>query len=207
MSIATALEAFQKAVVQCENLISNAHKIDESGNSYLPELDRRQITAAAFLNMFISWETYLESVLAYLLSGSLPLKSPAPTKFASPPTPEMAKKMIIGTMRYFDYGNHFTFKKIVEIYFDGGKPFKAPLDAINSSLDDLRVMRNSAAHISSTTQSALDALALRLLGVPSSGIDLYDLLTSTDPNASSNGTIFKTYRDILWTTAEIIADG
>jgi len=207
MPVAQALADFHASVAQCDSLIANAHQLDPAGQSLLPEIDRQQITVAAFLNMFIAWETFLEATLSHLLSGALTTSGNAPVKFASPPSPEMAKKMVIGTMRYFDYGNHFNFKKIAEIYFDQGIPFKPPLDAVNASLDDLRVMRNASAHITSTTQTALEALALRLLAAPSAGISLYSLLTATDPVSATGGTIFATYKDILLVTAGAIASG
>lgn len=207
MPVAQALAEFRASVAQCDSLIANAHQIDAAGHSVLPAIDRQQITVAAFLNMFIAWESFLEATLSHLMSGATTTNGNAPAKFATPATPEIARKMVIGTMRYFDYGNHFNFKKIAEIYFDQGFPFKPPLDAVNASLDDLRVMRNSSAHISSTTQTALEGLALRLLATPSVGITLYTLLTSVDPSSASGGTIFTTYRDILLATADAIASG
>jgi len=107
MPVAQALADFQASVAQCDSLIANAHQIDAVGQSVLPEIDRQQITVAAFLNMFIAWETFLESVLSHLMSGAVTLNGNAPVKFASPSNPELARKMVIGTMRYFDYGNHF----------------------------------------------------------------------------------------------------
>lgn len=207
MPVVQALVEFQAAVAQCDSLISNAHQPDATGQPILPDIDRQQITVAGFLNMFIAWETFLEAVLSHLMSGAVTAAGNAPVKFASPASPEIAKKMVIGTMRYFDYGNHFNFKKIAEIYFDQGAPFKLPLDAVNASLDDLRVMRNASAHISSTTQTALETLALRLLAVPSPGIKLYALLTTPDPQSAAGGTVFTTYRDILLATAAAIATG
>ncbi len=207
MPVAAALATFNASVTQCDSLISNAHGLDAAGANILPEIDRQQITVAAFLNMFIAWETFLEAVLSHLMSGAPTTNGNNPVKFASPANPEMAKKMVIGTMRYFDYGNHFNFKRIAEIYFDQGVPFKPPLDAVNASLDDLRVMRNASAHISSTTQQALESLALRLLAAPSAGISLYALLTSPDPGSTTGGTIFATYKGILLVTAGVIAAG
>ncbi|TIW79066.1 MAG: hypothetical protein E5V51_25415, partial [Mesorhizobium sp.] len=108
MPVAQALAGFQANVAQCDRLIANAHQLNAAGQSVLPEIDRQQITVAAFLNMFIAWETFLETVLSHLMSGAVTTNGNAPLKFASPANPEMAKKMVIGTMRYFDYGNHFT---------------------------------------------------------------------------------------------------
>lgn len=207
MPVVAALADFQTAVAQCDSLIANAHQTHANGSEILPELDRRQITVAAFLNLYIAWETFLETTTVALLSGAPTIGGGAPAKFASPATVEAAQRMVIGANSYFDWGNHSKFRKIAEIYFDGGEPFQPHMNAIQGNLDDMRTMRNASAHISSTTQAGLEALALRLLGQPSPGIDLYSLLTATDPNSPANATIYQTHRDLLLATANLIAHG
>jgi hypothetical protein len=208
MPVAQALADFRTSVAQCDSLIANAHRLEAvSGNPILPAVDREQITVAAFLNMFIAWETFLEATIAALLSGSPTINGVSPVKYASPPTPDDARKMIIGTYRYFDYANHHNFSKVVAIYFRDGKPFQPHIGAIFSDLEDLRTMRNASAHVTSTTQTALEALAFRLLNRPTTGFKLYDLLTANDPRTPLGETIFKTYRDTLIATATLIANG
>jgi hypothetical protein len=113
--------------------------------------------------------------------------------------------MVIGAMRYFDYANHESVKKIVSIYLRDGYPFEPHLSGVLSDLQDLKTMRNAAAHVTSTTQKALDALSIRLLGKPGSGTRLYQLLTaSTDQGAS---TIYNEYKKRLSAAAELIATG
>ena len=207
MSLAQALSEFKASITQCESLIVNAHKTDGGGAPILPPVDQQQITVAAFLNMFIAWETFLESVVGKLMTGDATISGNGPTKYVAPPNIEAARKMLIGVGRYFDYGNHANVRKIVEIYFENGYPFQPHLGAIFSELEDLRVMRNASAHISSTTQRALDSLAGRILGQPAPGIDLYRLLTTTDPRSPSGETVFGAYRTKLVVVAEIIAQG
>jgi hypothetical protein len=207
LPVATAVLAFQSAVAQCDSLIANAHKTDGTGVSVLPELDRRQITVAAFLNMFIAWETFLEATASALLSGAPTTNGTHPAKLASPASIDDARRMFIGVNRYFDYGNHQHFCKMIEIYFVQGRPFQPHLNAIQSALDDLRTMRNACAHVTSTTQSGLESLAIRLLARPSPGIAVYDLLTATDPKTTGTGTIFQTNRDLLLATAALISIG
>ncbi|WP_074062338.1 hypothetical protein [Rhizobium etli] len=208
MPVQTALNHFNNAVAQCESLIANAHQtLPGNGQPLLPEIDRQQITVAAFLNMYIAWETFLEDALAAFLSGVPPLNGNALSKYASPPDAPAAKRMIIGINRYFDYGNHQNMMKIVDIFFQNGAPFRPHLDSVYSLLDDLRTMRNYSAHISSSTQTALETLALRLLGRPSQGITLYTLLTSPDTRSQTGETIFQTHKNTLVATAAAIANG
>ncbi len=177
MSLTQALADFTSSVQQCENLIANAHRIDGNGSPILPDPDQRQITVAAFLNMFIAWETFLETSLAQLMTGNATSSGSVPVRYVSPLNADAAREMVLGIMRYFDYGNHEHMRKMAKMYFHQGYPYEPHLSAIFSDLSDLRTMRNACAHISSTTQTALEGLALRIFSRPMPGIGLYELLT------------------------------
>lgn len=206
MSLAQNLADFKAAVTQCDNLIANAHKTDAAGVFLFSGLDQKQITAAAFLNLFKGWETFLESSLAELMIGTQTVNGSRPNKYVAPSTIDEAKALVIHVRRFFDYGNHHNVRKVVNMYFQAGYPYEPHFGAAIEYLEDLRTMRNAAAHITSTTQIGLEALALRLLGMPSMGIDLYTLLMATDPGSAGN-TIYTTYRDKLLVTADLIARG
>jgi hypothetical protein len=207
MSLSDALHQFRTSLAQCDNLIANSHKNDSAGAPLLPAIDREQITIAAFLNMFIAWETFLESSLTDLMAGGLTIGGLAPLKYVSPLHLEAAREMIVGVMRFFDFANHENVRKIVNIYFENGRPFEPHLSSVISELADLRIMRNSSAHITANTQRALEALGVRIFGTPRPGLTLYQLLTAIDPKSGAGSTVFVTYRDVLLVTAELIARG
>jgi hypothetical protein len=207
MSLADALSEFQASALQCDNLIANAHQLGPNGICVLPAIDRRQITVAAFLNLFVSWETFLESIILQLMVGGLTTSGKAPNRFVSPPTVEKAVQMVVGVQRYFDYGNHDYVRKMVGLYFEHGYPFEPHLGGISSDLADLRTMRNASAHITSTTAAALEALAQRVLGTPHPGIELYTLLTSIHPASAKSDTVFVEYKQKLLVVAGLVATG
>ncbi len=207
MPVAQILAEFKTSVVQCESLIANAHQTAAGGASILPLLDRKQITVAAFLNLFIAWETFLEASLAELMVGGPTLSGTLPVKFVSPVDLDTARKLVIGVNRYFDYANHDYVIKTVRLYFQTGYPYEPHLSSISSDLADMRTMRNASAHITSTTQKALDALAQRILGRPRPNIELYSLLTALDPMSTTGDTIFVSYKNKLVVAAELIAQG
>jgi hypothetical protein len=93
------------------------------------------------------------------------------------------------------------------MYFENGYPYEPHLSAIYSELDDLRTMRNSCAHISSTTQTALDSLALGILGRPQSGMNIYSFLTTIHPGSAKGETVHMSYRNKLLVAAELISQG
>lgn len=207
MPLTQILQEFKDSVAQCDSLIANAHKVDAAGAPLLPPMDQRQITVAAFLNMFIAWETFLESSLVELMTGTPTIGGGAPTRYVRPPNVAAARELIVWVGRYFDYGNHQYMIKAVKMCFEHGYPYEPHLSAIHSDLDDLRTMRHSSAHISSTTQTALESLALRIFGQPQPSISLYELLTMTDLRSAAGETIFLTYRNKLVVTAELISQG
>jgi hypothetical protein len=207
MPTAQALAEFKANVAQCESLIANAHKVDVAGATLLPPVDQQQITAAAFLNLFLAWEGFLETSLSELMLGGATIGGGIPVRYVSPPSAKAARELVVGVMRYFDYANHQNMRKMVALYFQHGYPFEPHLASINSDLDDLRTMRNPAAHISSTTQMALESLALRIFGAPKVGITLYQLLTAADPRSAVGNSVFATYKQTLEVTAELIANG
>ncbi|MBS0274546.1 MAG: hypothetical protein JSR55_09115 [Proteobacteria bacterium] len=207
MAIPDILTKFKNEVAQCANLITNAHQRNAAGTFILSELDRRQITAAAFLNKFIAWESFLEASLADFMIGAPTIGGAQPTRYVAPPNADMAKKIVVGSQRFFDYANHQYVLKIVRLYFDNGYPFEPHISGIFRDLDDLRAMRNACAHISSTTQLALEGLAIRIFGQPKPGITIYDMLTSIDPRENPAATVFQSYRIKLEATADLIANG
>ncbi len=207
MPLVQTLANFQASVTQCESLITNAHRSDANGSPILPVVDLRQITVAAFLNMFIAWEAFLESSMSKYMTGEAGISGALPTKFVSPTSEAAAVKMLIGTMRYFDFSNHTNVQKMARIYFDGGAPYEPHISGVFTDLEDLRTMRNASAHISSTTQTALESLAQRIFRTPRPGIDLYDLLLANDPRSGANETVFVVYKDKLIAAAHLIAHG
>lgn len=207
MSLADTLATFQASASQCDRLIANAHRTDAAGVAVFSALDQRQITVAAFLNLFISWETFLEESIVKLMAGTPTISGRAPVRYVSPPTVDAARLLVIGVQRYFDYANHDNVRKIVSMYFDLGYPFEPPLSAINTDLSDLRTMRNASAHITSTTQTALEGLAQRIFSTPRPGIDLYSVLTTADPRSAIGNTVFAEFREKLLVVAGLVANG
>lgn len=205
VSLADSLATFSAAAAQCESLISNSHIVDAEGDYLLPAIDRKQITSAGFLNLFVAWETFLEDAFAKFMVGEPTIGGVAPVKFVAPASIAAAKTMMIGVNRYFDFGNHDFVKRMASIYFDGGVPFEPHLSSILSDLADLRTMRNASAHLTTTTQSALESLAQRIFSTPRPGIDLYTMLTSNDPASAAGNTVFSERKDVLLTAAQLIA--
>lgn len=207
MPIAGAVAAFTAKAAQCDSLIASAHRLDPAGTAIFPTAERELITVAGFLNLFVAWEEFLETAMSQFMVGTPTLSGTAPVRYATPPDVESAKRMLIGTNRYFDYANHELVRRMAALYFRNGYPFEPHLSAIVTDLADMRTMRNASAHLSSTTQVALESLAQRIFGAPRSGISLYAMLTAVDPRAVAGATVFADARDKLLAAAQLIAQG
>ncbi len=207
MTLGASLVALQTESAQCAALIATAHRLDQTGLPIFSVAEREMITTAAFLNFFKLWERFLEESIAKYLSGKRPIGGAYLKKRASPRDEDSARNMLIGVMKFFDYANHDNVRKIARIYFDGGGPFEPHLSAVFTDLGDLRIMRNAAAHISSTTQTSLEGLAQRLFVTPQPNITLYDMLLRADPRSATGETVFASYQAKLLATAELIARG
>lgn len=207
MPVAMILADFRADLGQCDSLIAHSHGTDAGGTPILPPVDQRQITIAAFLNAFIAWESFLEASFVSFMTGSPTITGTHPVRYVVPPSPDAAKSMMKGMNRYFDFGNHDNVRKIASIFFENGYPYEPHLSSIVSDLADMRTMRNSSAHITSSTQTALESLALRIFKKPIPGIDLYKMLTSVDPRSTFGDTVYLTCRKTLEVSAELIANG
>jgi hypothetical protein len=159
MPIVKSLGDFNSNLTQCNHLIANAHRQDANGNHLFTQQDREQITAAAFLNMFIAWEQFLESSIGDYMMGEPTLSGVQPIKYVKPPNRPHSTAMVIHIQRYFDFANHENVRKLIKLYFENGFPFEGPIVSINAELSDMKTIRNSCAHVSSSTQMALSALA------------------------------------------------
>jgi hypothetical protein len=205
--LAQALVDFKARVAQGDSLIASAHRTDAAGTPFFTPLDQQQITVAAFLNMFIGWEEFLESSLLHLMAGYPTINGGLPVRHVVPPTPEHARLIVKGVSRFFDYSNHEFVRKIVEIYFDQGYPYEPHLAAIMQTMQDLKTIRNACAHVTASTHIPLAGLATRIAGQPVPDLTVYRILTMTDPRAGSAGTVLETYKTTLLVTAELIAQG
>ena len=207
MPIADILAELRAEATECTDLIATAHRTGPDTLALFTQSEQRRITICAFLNLFVAWETFTEQSLVSFMIGDSAISGRFPTRFVTPATRESALAILMGNNRYFDFANHEHVGKIAGIYFQDGYPFQPHLRSIATDLADLRMMRNASAHISTSTQTALESLGQRILGTPRKNIQLYDLLVAPDPRARGVETVVGTSRDKLLAAAQLIATG
>jgi hypothetical protein len=159
--------------------------------------DRVIITEAAFLRIFMAWEAFLEKSFWHYMMGQPSLSGTVIHRFASPRDEDHANRLLIGIGRFVDWSTPDVVSKLAGLFLDKGDPFESVLSAIHSDLLDLKTVRNSAAHLTSSTSVQLDALASRRLGRSCSGTSVYDFILAPDPSSAKGATILQSYMDLL----------
>ena len=207
MALSQNLLVFRTSVSDCMGFISFARQKYASGSYKINSNLRKFICESAFLKIFIAWETFLERSFIDYLMGEPSVQNNRPAKWANPTDESHANQFLVGTQRYVDWANPEITRRLSKIYFHQGYVFNSQLGSVNNDLLDLRTIRNSSAHLSSSTSSKLDALSTRLLNRTCTNYTAYKLLFSINPNSTIGDTILKYYLDILDVSAEIIANG
>lgn len=208
MALAQNLADFRAAITELLSHINFAHQKYANGSYKVGKNLREFICESAFLRMFISWETFVENCFVDYLLNEPSILNNRPAKWATPINKEHAQEIIIGNQRHMDWSNPEAIRKISQIFFHQGYVFNSSLSSINNDLMDMKTIRNSAAHISSTTTNKLDGLSTRILSTPCANYTAYRLLFSTDPRATvPNQTVLDRYLQILDVAAEQIANG
>jgi len=205
MTLATLLDTYRIEVSLYNGFISKAFTQDLSNNYILAEQERSFVVDSAFLRIFISWETFLENAFVNYLIGESSTSGRSPIKYVSPQDAKHAYDMLIGTQHYVDWSNPEIIRRLSKLYFDKGDPIYQVLSSIQSSLFDLKTIRNAAAHLSLTTSHQLDSLASRILNKPCTSITVSNFILSIDPNGTGNTTILSNYLSLLDAAAFEIA--
>lgn len=204
MTLIDALSDYRNEVAKFNGYVDLAYEQDAYGNNARSNEDIEFLVTSAFLKLFIAWEGFLEKSFIAYLTGGASIDGSLVTKYVNPTDYEHAHKILIGTQKYVDWANNEIVNKIASIYFEEGEPFKTALNSISTDLSDLRVIRNASAHISSTTQNKLDAVASRVLSSNVTGISVSGFVTRVSKEDASK-TVLQMYQLKLDITAENIA--
>lgn len=204
MSLSDCVSDFRSGVSQINSIVQKAYDTDPAGKDIFTEDQKDFIVSSAFLKMFIFWESFVEESFAKYLVGEASTDGNYVNKFVTPNDRSHALKILIGTQKYVDWANHEIVKRLANLYFEDGEPFSTNISSITTDLADLKTIRNAAAHLSSTTQHQLDALASRVLGRQVSNTTVGQFVVQLHPNNASR-TILQNYQDVLDVAAENIA--
>lgn len=190
MPILDLLAKFQQDLAHTDQYVQDAFSTNPNGGYIFRENFRNFIVEAAIVKIVVAWETFLEGVFTYYSMAEPSISGLVYSRYSNPPNLEHARKMAIGTQKYVEWSNPSIVLSISKLYFDSGEPFKSVIAGISDTLSDLRVIRNAAAHLSSTTKTPFEAVAAKIFGLPSPGITVADFLVRIHPTSTTNETVF-----------------
>jgi hypothetical protein len=197
MALCDELIKYRQSVNDAFDIIDFSHSRYQSGGYKYPENIRKFMSRSACIDIFISWESFVEAAFLDFLVGELSVTGRAVTRYVIPIDFDHGRRIATGTNRYIDWGNPEIVRRMASLYFENGEPFSSIIGSINSDLLDLKKIRNAAAHITSTTQTQLDATASRWLSRPFTNIEVYDFIFSVVPNSNPTKTVLRTMVDSL----------
>ena len=94
---------FRDAITVSRRLIAAAHQKDTTGSYNWAEADRSTVVEAAFLKVFIAWETIEEKSFIEYLVGSPSATGNVIPCFVQPRDRAHAAKLLIGVGRFVDW--------------------------------------------------------------------------------------------------------
>lgn len=204
MTTVECLQKYRDSVKTIEKIISEAHNQDEKSAYIHTEEYRQFVIAAAVVRFSVAWEGFLENICCLYLMGEPDIEGKVVPCCLKARDENHASKLLIGTNTYFDWTNADKIEQLSKLYFNQDNPIKTGISSVKSSLNDLKTIRNAAAHISASTQKTLNALASRYKGCQVINATVADVINYQFPDGR---TVWQSFKELLDATAECIAKG
>ena len=205
MSQFKRIKEFEKSLTFYNQYIIDSFIQDINGK-YLHSSKHQDFSVvSSFVGIHVSWEQFLEQSFIGYLIGEKTANKKRIKRYINPVDQSHAQEIIIGTQKYVDWANPEIVIKLCLLYFESGNPFEIILKSIKNTLLDIRTIRNSCVHLSSTTSNAFNALASRLLNKTITNMKINDLLLNIDPSGNGTDTILDTYIDTIKVAANSIS--
>lgn len=205
MSTSDVLNQYRQSVANARLYASDAFRQNHDGAYLYDESHRDFIVNAAILKFFIAWETFLESIFKCFILGEQTIEGTNVHTWVQARDDVHANRLLVGVNKYFDWANQELVCQLSRLYFDIDNPIDSALRQIFSDLNDLKTIRNAAAHMTQTTKGPIEALAQRKTGYQIPGITPSKLIFYRE--ASTGLDYWDYYQQILDVAAENIAKG
>jgi hypothetical protein len=162
-----------------------------------------KIIEMAFLEMFLSWEEFLELAFIKYMCGAKTNTGYHPKRYVFPPNIDHAQKfLLLNGKKYSDWTNPQDVIQRAETVFEGGQPFALALRPSLKDLENIRTIRNAIAHQSGRAWQQFTDIARNELGYTPRGIVPGMFLQSIKP--SNNLSFFDYYRQVMETASSQI---
>ena len=206
MSIAQVFTELQGVIAQVNSIVASAYRVDLTGQFFFTATEQGVLVDSAVLRLFVGWETFLEETFVSYMTGNPSVAGNVLTRYVSPLDQNHARRMAVGSRRWVDWSTPDTVRTLAGLFFEDGEPYETVFAQISGELQDLKTVRNAAAHLASSTSAALDALATRRLNRPTVGTTAAKYVQAADPQSATGQSMLQTYEGMLGTAAHLIAN-
>lgn len=154
----------QRALREGRAFASDAHIWSLPGAT--PHISRKKrdwMIEVAFLRGVLAFESFLEESFVLYSLGHKPPKGRAPHRYAFPPTRAHVDTWLREGRDHASWDVTAVSGR-AQRFFRGGRPYFSPLQSNQSTLQDVRTIRNAIAHDSASAQQKFQNLVRRHLG-------------------------------------------
>ncbi len=205
-----------KAVTTLRNNIDETSRLAVATDQWLamrfpsgvPKFSSRHkemVIKFAFLQSFLSWETFLDESFTLYLLGEKPPRGRKPVREHTPKRRKDAERLIIGGDRkYAEWTRTSDLRSRSKTFFRHHDPYDAPLRANSRTFDEMNVIRNAIAHTSAHSQESFKKLARNFFGTYPPSLTIGKFLTTSVPSTSPPQTFMQYYLSSVVNTANLI---
>lgn len=206
IKINPVLETFKKNVHKSLSLAKDAIDFKEfRGGRYRPILKTRLylIVELSFLQLFISWEQFLEQTFTRYMCGGRTSSGYSPNRYVQPKTLEHALNMIKQKKPYVDWTVGGEVINKAKLCFRDGEPFANALGGSLGQLEEMKKNRNRIAHRSIHSEKEFQNLVRQKLGYNPKGMVPGKLLLYRIPSTNTK-TVLQEYGDLMLISSKLI---
>jgi hypothetical protein len=221
MTLHSALKLLNEHLTETKQLAADAHiwanldwnsiKLPSEAKPFSKQ-HKDLVVQIAFFQSFLEWEQFLEESFILYLLGHHPPKGIPPKCYANPPDRATAEKMVAEGRRFPDWTVASLVIDRASRFFGDGKPYSDILKLRQTTLEEIKTIRNALAHSSQNSKMKFRKLVLNELGNFPNNMTIGRFLDMTIPSSSSKAknykhpvSYFEFYVDtFLWLAKEII---
>lgn len=153
-----------------------------------------QIVELAFMQAFLTWESFLEEAFVLYLLGKKSPNGYAPHRYAVPFSRQHAIDLLASDARHTDWTAAERIVHRAKRFFKEGQPFESVIQPKKNLLQNLKNIRNALSHQSEEASGKFETLVRNELGFLPAGMIPGTFLMTLKPNLTPPKTYFSILR-------------
>jgi hypothetical protein len=200
------LSQTERLAIAAEQWYSNSANFSRRAQKFTL-YHRDLIAEVAFLQAFLSWESFLEETFVLYAWGKIPPKRRSSPKCVYPPphSRELVEQILVPEgKKYIEWTEVNQVTNRAERFFVDGNPYCRVMRPNQSRLENMKFIRNAIAHASSYSQQKFQELVRNELGTFPPHLTIGGFLLTTMPGSSPPTSFFENYLSYLYLMADDI---